>query len=307
MKKFLSVLLKIAISALLFWWLSRNVNGRELLKFFQSIPPGVILAVLGLGFLNVAGQGIRYFYSVRQLMPPFTFKQALISHYAGFMFRLMLPGSIGEVGKAFLLPGTTKQRIYTFMLDSFFATGTLFFFFGISTWLLYPRMWYMLGFCVIFVVLFWVYRLLKKNTDFKNYVPEHVPYLKILVFNVGVTMLTYIAFISQYWLMLKPYGIAWLDQAKACFFILGVASVPVSFAGLGFRENAAHIVMQPFGVPAEVAVGAALFAFCANVILPALAGVILLNFFSEIKYHDIRNFIKRGEKKKTQSAGENEE
>ena len=302
MKKILSMLLKISISAALFWWLFRQIHIKELFMFYRSIPLGVILGVFVLGLLNLTGQGLRFFYSAHQLMPPFTLKQALISHFSGFTFRLILPASIGEVGKTFLLPGTTKQRIYTFLIDIFFATGTMFFFFGISTYLLYPDMWYMLGFCVIFIILFLIYRLFKKNTNFKDYIPEHVPYLKIAITNVSLTILTYIAFISQYWLILRSYGISWIDQGKVCFFIVGIASVPVSFAGLGFREGAANIALQPFGIPSEVAIGSALFIFFVNVLLPALVGVILLNFFSDIKYRDIRKLVTNNKKKQTPSS-----
>jgi uncharacterized membrane protein YbhN (UPF0104 family) len=293
MKKILSLLLKIAITALLFWWLIIQVDGKELLRFYNSIPKGVMLAVLGLGMIDISCQGFRYLFAARQLMPPFTLRQAIISHLSGFTFRLMLPASIGEVGKTFLLPGTTKQRIFTFMIDIFFATGIMFFFFGISAWLLYPRMWYMLAFCFIYLVLFWIYRLFKENTAFKHYVPEDVPYLKIAVVNISLTLLSYMAYISQFWLLLRPYAISWFTQAKVCFFILGVGAIPLSFAGIGFREGAAHVALRPYGVPAEVAVGSTLLIFFINVIVPALTGVVLLNFFSPVKYRDIKNIVKK--------------
>ncbi|MBW6458183.1 MAG: flippase-like domain-containing protein, partial [FCB group bacterium] len=283
MKKIISLLLKLAITGLLFWWLIEQVDGKELLRFYNSIPKGIILAVLGLGMMDIICQGFRYVYAARLLMPPFTLRQAVISHFSGFTFRLMLPASLGEVGKTFLLPGTTKQRIFTFMIDIFYATGIMFFFFGISTWLLYPHMWYMLAFCFIYLVLFWIYRLFKENTAFKHYVPEHVPYLKIAAVNISLTILSYTAYISQFWLLLRPYAISWFTQAKISFFILGVGAIPFSFAGIGFREGAAHVALRPFGVPAEVAVGTTLLIFFINVILPAMVGVLLLNFLSPIK------------------------
>ncbi len=302
MKKILSMLLKISITVALFWWLFRQIHIKELLIFYHSIPINILLGVFVLGLLNITGQGLRFFYSVHQLMPKFTLKQAVISHFSGFTLRLVLPGSIGEMGKTFLLPGTTKQRIYTYLIDIFYSTGTHVFFFGISTYLLYPKMWYMLGFCVIYVVLFWIYRLFKKNTNFKNYIPEYVPYLKIGIVNISLSILTTFIFILQYWVMLRSYGISLFDQGKVCFFILGVASIPVSFAGLGLRESAANITLQPFGIPSEVAIGSALFIFFVNVLLPALIGVILLNFFSDIKYHDIRKLVTNNKKKQTASS-----
>lgn len=306
MKKFLSNFLKIAVTVFLFWWLSRSINEKELLHYFVSIPLWLVGAIFGLSLLNVGGQALRFFYSVHLLMPPFTFKQGFIAHYAGFAFRLILPGSVGEVGKAFLLPGDTKTRIYTFLIDAFYSTGVLFFFFGISTYLLFPKMWYMLGFCLIFFVFFWIYRLLVRTTGFKKHIPEHVPYFRFGVANISFTVFTLLSYITEYWLLMRDYGIGWLEQAKVCFFILGVGSIPISFAGMGFRENAAQHALGLYGVPAEAAVGAALFIFFMNVLLPALLGVILLTFFSDIKLRDIKKMIRKQEEKEVKIKTNNQ-
>ena len=297
LKKILTNFLKIAVTAFLFWWLSRSVNIKELLAYFASIPLWLVAAVFGLSLLNVGGQALRFLYSVHLLMPPFTFKQGVIAHFSGFAFRLILPGSVGEVGKVFLLPGDNKTRFYTFLIDAFYSTGVMFFFFGVSTWLLYPKMWYMLGFCLIFFVFFWIYRLLVRTTGFKKHVPEHVPYFKFGVANITFTSFTLISYIMQYWLLMKDYGMTLFEQTKVCFFILGVGSIPLSFAGIGFRENAAQHALSAYGVPSEAAVGAALFIFFINVLVPALVGVILLTFVSDIKLKDLKKMIKKQEEK----------
>lgn len=296
MKKILSILLKISVTLFLFWWLSRTVDFKELMIYFKSIPFTLILLVFVFSLFNVGGQALRFLYSVHLLMPPFTFKQGLVAHYSGFAFRLILPGSVGEVGKVFMLPGDNKLRIYTFLLDSFYTTGAMFFYFGLFTYLLYPHMWYMLSFCLIYFILFMIYRLLVKTTNFKQHVPDNVPYTKLALFNVSVSSLTYLAYVLQYWTLMKPYGVSFFEQVKSCFFILGVGSIPLSFAGMGFRENAAQHVLGGFGVPAEAAVGAAIFIFSVNVLIPALIGVILINFASDIKLKDIKNMIKKREK-----------
>jgi hypothetical protein len=280
------------LSAGLLIYLFTKIDIAELRVFFHSLPLKAVIWVLFLGFLNASLQGLRFLYAAKRLLPPFGFRQALVSHFSGFLFRLILPASLGEVGKAFLLPGTNKTRIFTFLIDAFFTTGILFFCFGIATYLLYPGMWYMLGFCVVFIVLFLIYRLLEKQSNFQNYIPDTVPYLHIGCVNIGLTLLSYLAFIGQYWVLLHQYGISFIDQAKVCFFILGFGAIPLSFAGLGFRENAAHLALRSFGVPSGVAVGTALFIFFINVILPALAGVVLLSFFSDIRYSQIRDMAR---------------
>lgn len=291
MKKFLSNFLKIAITVFLFWWLLRSLDIKELITHFKSIPKGLVLAIFGLGLLNVAGQAFRFYTSVHFLMPPFTPKQLVVSHFSGFALRLILPASVGEVGKAFLLPGDNKTRIYTFLLDAFYNTATNLFLFGIACFLLYPHMWYMLGFCLIFIVFFWIYRLLVNTTNIKEHIPANVPYLKFSIANISFSILTMVVYVSQYWILLKNYGMSLFDTAKASIFILGVGYIPLSFAGMGFRENGAQYVLANFAISPHVAVGTAMLVFTANVLFPALIGVIMLTFVSDIKLRDIRKTI----------------
>ncbi len=296
MNKILSNFLKIAVTVFLFWWLSRSVDFYELVAYFRSIPTYLVLLIYLLGLINAGAQGLRFFYSVHLLMPPFTKKQAIVSLFAGFTLRIILPGSVGEVGKIFLLPGDNKSRLYTFLLDAFYCTATNLFFFGIACFLLFPKMWYMLGFCFIFIVFFWIYRLLVHTTDFKKHIPDNVPYFKFGVANITFTTLTMVVYVSQYWALLKQYGMDLFEVAKSSIFILGVGFIPFSFAGMGFRENGAKYVLEMFNVPSEAAVGVALLIFSANVLFPALIGVIMLTFVSDIKLHDIKEMVKRKER-----------
>ncbi|MFA6618875.1 MAG: lysylphosphatidylglycerol synthase transmembrane domain-containing protein [Candidatus Neomarinimicrobiota bacterium] len=295
MKKLLSNFLKIGITVFLFWWLSRSVEIGELLAYFKSIPRGLVLAIFSLGLLNVAGQALRFYTSVHFLMPAFTAKQLVVSHFSGFALRLILPASMGEVGKVFMLPGNNKTRIYTFLLDAFYCTATNLFFFGIACFLLYPQMWYMLGFCLVFIVFFWIYRLLVRTTNFKKHIPDTVPYFKFGLANISFSIFTMVVYVAQYWVLLKNFGMSLFDTAKASIFILGVGYIPLSFAGMGFRENGAQYVLANFGVSSHVAVGTAMLVFSANVLFPALIGVIMLTFVSDIKLRDIRAMVKKKE------------
>lgn len=298
MKNHISTLSKIFVTGLLFLWLSRYVNLRELLQFVRDIPLNTMIMVIIYGVVNLLGQAFRFLYAARLIVGPLTKKQILLSYFSGFTFRFLLPASIGEVGKTLYLPGTTKEKLFTFLIDAFFCTGVLFFFFGISAYSLYPERWYMLFFSLLYIVLFVVYWLLKDRPGIKRFVPERVPYAKIAVSNIVTTIFTYATFASQYWYLLKDYDISWLTQSKICYFVIGVGSLPISFAGLGLREGASTFALSPFGVPAEAAVGVSLLVFVINVLIPAAVGVILITFFSDLKLSDVRNEIDLSEFKR---------
>jgi len=52
--------------------------------------------------------------------------------------------------------------------------------------------------------------------------------------------------------------------------------LPISVSGLGVRENLAVFFLAKYGVPAYAAVGASLFIFFINAILPALIGLVFV-------------------------------
>ena len=68
-------------------------------------------------------------------------------------------------------------------------------------------------------------------------------------------------------------------------FIWGSGLLPISVSGLGVRENLAVFFLAKYGIPAYAAVGASLFIFFINAIIPALIGL----YFIIKRRHDLRD------------------
>ena len=63
------------------------------------------------------------------------------------------------------------------------------------------------------------------------------------------------------------------DTSISVIFIWGSGLLPISVSGLGVRENLAAFFLAKYGVPPYAAVGASLFIFFINAIIPALIGL----------------------------------
>ena len=78
--------------------------------------------------------------------------------------------------------------------------------------------------------------------------------------------------------------ISFIDTSISVIFIWGSGLLPISVSGLGVRENLAVFFLSKYGVPAYAAVGASLFIFFINAIIPALIGL----YFIIKRRHDLK-------------------
>jgi uncharacterized membrane protein YbhN (UPF0104 family) len=94
-------------------------------------------------------------------------------------------------------------------------------------------------------------------------------------FGLGLLLLGFN--VVQLYLLVRSFQeVPFQAVAVACPLMLLALVFPVTVAGFGLREFASAALFAKFGVPAEVAVEAALLLFVVNVALPATAGAVLL-------------------------------
>ncbi|TAE54746.1 MAG: UPF0104 family protein [Bacteroidetes bacterium] len=97
----------------------------------------------------------------------------------------------------------------------------------------------------------------------------------------GLSCLRYLVFSLQYYLLLRVCG--YMGDVSDAFALIAVVFLLKSFlpafslAELGVRESVALAVMPLLGVEAFMAVGSAFLLYILNLVVPAIAGLVLLN------------------------------
>lgn len=93
------------------------------------------------------------------------------------------------------------------------------------------------------------------------------------------SILFYLTFLSQFFLLLSAFGPVDVLSALAgisTIFLIKTIIPPITFGELGIREGASVYVLGHAGILAAAAFNAALLLFVINILLPSLAGLVVL-------------------------------
>jgi len=272
--------------ALLIWILSR-INRQQMLDTLLQITPSTFLILLALTVLNLVNQYLRWRYLIEQQSADFSHNDLIPSFFAGFTFRLILPGGHAEISKIFMLPGKKRGKVLAFAIEKFFQTyvKTLLVLGGLP--FIFPQFKWVFWLIVIGLILLYPFLpLLWKLNLFKKFQEKEVNYhpifFRALLHSLGV----FVCLILQYYVLLNDTGhIEWSSTLLAVIYIWGAGLIPVSVSGLGVRENIAAYILPKYGIPAASAVGLSLLIFFINAILPALIGI----YFIQQRQHHFKD------------------
>lgn len=259
---------------LLLWILSR-VDRREMILAITRISWPVLLALLGMVFLNIGMQFARWKYLVESNSRHFRTQDLIPSFFAGFAFRLMIPGGHAEITKIFLLPGKKNGKVFAFGIEKFFQTFIKLILVLITLPLIFPELrlylWSSAG--IVVFSYFFLPRLLK-NDFFKRFQEREVHYPRIFFRTLIFSLSVFFCLTVEYYLLLNEIKtIDLISTALVVIFIWSSGLIPISISGLGVRENLAVFFLVQYDVPGYAAVGISLFLFFLNGIIPALIGV----------------------------------
>lgn len=275
LKQKLSFILKYSIGfALLIWILSR-INRQQMVKAILSIPLTALFLVLAIAVFNLTIQFLRWKFLIEQQSADYQKKDLIPSFFAGFTFRLLLPGGHAEISKVFLLPGKKSGKVMAFAIEKFFQTyvKTVLVLAGFP--FLFPQQkWIFIGLFVLvagaypFLPRLWHTRLFRKFQEKEvNYSPI---FFRAFLYSLGV----FVSLIAQYYALLNGlHQITFSQTILTVIYIWGAGLIPISVSGLGVRENIAAYMLKRYGIPASTAVGLSLLIFTINVIIPAIVGV----------------------------------
>ncbi len=286
LKQKLTFLLKYSVGIALLVWILSRINRQKMVQTLLSIHWTTITAVLVIAVVNLFVQYKRWKFLVEQQSSDFKTNDLIPSFFAGFTFRLLLPGGHAEISKIFLLPGRKSGKVMAFAIEKFFQTyvKTLLVLGGLP--FLFPQYrWIFWGILAALILVYPFLPALSRTRLLRRFQEKEVNYhrifLKALLFSLGV----FVCLIFQYYILLNDVHRIRFDQTLlTVIYIWGAGLIPVSISGLGVREGIAAVMLKQYGIPAAAAVGIALLVFVINAIVPAVVGV----FFIYQKQHHFK-------------------
>jgi len=269
---------KYAVGLIILGWLLWRFDYRQIAGAISSFSLHVIIGTALISATNLSLQFYRWQYLIYHHSNDYEKQDLIPSFFAGFAFRLMIPGGHAEISKIFLIPGKKTGKIFAFGLEKYFETYIKFVFILLALPVVFAeyRLWLWPGALAGITVYFFLPAIMEK--DFLGRYQEkevnyHRVFSRVLLFSLGV----FTCLVLQYYFLLNDkHSIGLLDTVLTAVFLWGAGLIPISVSGLGVRESFAVYFLGRLGIGAPIAVGVSLFVFSLNVLLPALIGVIFI-------------------------------
>ncbi len=277
-KEYLVFALKYLVGFILLGWILWRIDRREMLNTLLSFKPETLLLISLLAFANLSTQFLRWKYLIERHSSHFRYKDLLPSFFAGFAFRLMVPGGHAEITKVFLLPGQKRGKVVAFSIEKFFQTYIKFIFVLLAFPVFYPEYrWPLWSLAAVGIIAYFFLPALWGLKFMERFREKELRYQRIFFHTLLYSLAIYICLIFQYYFLLNEVAtISVWNTVLTVTMIWGSALLPISVSGLGVRENTAVFFLAMFNISASAATGIALLLFFINIVLPALAGAIFI-------------------------------
>lgn len=280
---------KVVIGFALIFWIFRNIDVKKVFEYFQGLEIKTVIPVLLLSWAGLLIQFIRWRNLVVSNSADFQKKDLPASFFAGFAFRLMLPGGHAEIGKVFMLQGKKTGKMFAYGMDKIYQTFIKLFVMAAVVPFVFPRYTYL---SVLFIIgLTAGLLLIPKIRALKVHQEKDVPNKRLFVQTCVFSLLILLVMILQYYLLLRRVSaVSLLQTGNAIIFLWGSGVVAISISGLGVREWVAYHFLPLFGIVPAYAVSTSLFVFFVNCILPAAVGAVFI-YRHRLKLLDVKDTI----------------
>ncbi|MBI1363199.1 MAG: hypothetical protein GC134_04375 [Proteobacteria bacterium] len=278
----LKLLLKLAVTAGLFWWLLSQVDSASLRTLLAQAQAGYLLLAVAIYSTGVVVSGWRWQAVARALRLRLSLAFFVRKYYEGMWFSQALPSGIGgDVVKAYALTkasGKAKPAVMSVLLERASGLGVLVGLLALSMPLLWqffpghPVFWLLLlltgcGLAAVPVLMFavrWEGLYTRKATRFFWRLSRDVNRVFFaswgrLLVQAGSSLYVQLASIGAFWCVAQALGqqVDFMVCVALCPPLFLLLVLPVSLAGWGLREGAAVGLFTLAGVmdaPAALAV-----------------------------------------------------
>ncbi len=270
--------LKYVVGFGLLAYIFSKVDASRTWETLLGFGPLVLLPVIAVGLIHLALQFGLWRFLTQHHSAHVEARDLLPSFFAGFAFRMMLPGGNAEIAKVFLLRGRKRGKVIAFAAEKFFQTTLKILLVAFTLPVVFPEYRYGLwALGAATVVAYLVLPFLLKRDIFHRFQEKNVDYIRIFTISVLYNMPIFLTMVLQYHILLNAhYDISWMHTLWVGVFVWSAGLIPVSVSGLGVRENLAVFFLAQYGVSGGAAVGVSLLVFFLNAIIPALIGGIII-------------------------------
>jgi hypothetical protein len=314
MKQWLIFIVKMAIGIAIVAWILMQVDQQKFTGYFLTMQGGDLFVILLLSLLSLWVQFLRWKYLLSQYSNSFEQRDLIPSFFAGFTFRLMIPGGHAELSKVFLLPGRKRGKIMAFGMERIFQTYLKVFLSLAFLPVFFPE--YIWICTAIILIMLPGYIFFPKIPLLREYAEKETPYHRTFLMTTLFSLGVYVIMVLQYHILIvEQYRINVSATAFTVIYLWSAGVVPISISGLGIREGLAVYFFKFYGVPAAYALATSLFLFVINAILPALIGIPYIyrhrSSFKEIRAslqtsREILRSLRPDKRRQDRSRGESE-
>ena len=289
MKRWLLYIVKIGVGIAIIIWILMQVDQHKFIAYFLTMRAVDLAIILALSLLGLWIQFMRWKYLVGQYSVSFQVRDLMPSYFAGFTFRLMIPGGHAELSKVFLLPGRKRGKIMAFGMERIFQSYLKIVLSFAFLPVFFPEYTWICVAAILIVIAGYAYfpRIPLLRTYAEKETPYHHTFLITALFSIAV----YAVMVFQYHILISgQYTIRLSASAFTVIYLWSAGVVPISISGLGIREGLAVFFFQFYGVPPAYALATSLFLFVINAIIPALIGIPYI-YRSRENFREIRSSL----------------
>jgi len=278
--------IQICIGLALVIWILMQVDREQFIEYYKNLSIVSLVIILGLSGIGLYIQFRRWKYLVERYSIHFEIKDLLPSFFAGFTFRLLIPGGHAEFSKIFLLPGKKRGKVLAFGMEKFAQTLIKIFALLIVLPITFPD--YKVYSILVLLLIIIGYFFFPRIPILQNLQEKDVNYHRVIGMNIIFALGIFIIMGIQYYMLLNQVdSISLLATYHTSVYLWSAGLVPISVSGLGVREGLAVYFFNFYGVSAAHAVATSLFLFTINTIVPALVGAYYIYrnraYFGELK------------------------
>lgn len=300
----MKLLIKIAITFLLLYYLINFVSYKEIITALNESDKIFISIAFLLMFLNIYFQFLKWRLVCNILLNVKDNIKIWKSLFYGFSAGLVTPIRLGEyLGRKLAIKDATILRITISTILEKFASLYIVLTVGSAASIYFINLQYSFIYSIPIIILFIVLlflaflvltgynfssktlnKLAEKFTVFKNFKTElsyvkeiGSPAIKLLMF---YSLVFYFIVILQYAMLALAFEVSGniFNYFLAGIIVLFVKSILsfLSFADLGIRESTSVFLLNKMGYSAAVGFNTAIFLFLFNLIIPSIIGMFLL-------------------------------